>query len=164
MACAHRPVYFGMEHIPSEGPVLLVGNHTIIGFLDMPLTVHEIWRQRGRVMRGMADTAHFWVPVWRDVITRLGGVVGTRANCHRLLTEGEAVLTYPGGGREVAKRKGEKYQLICKQSPGGGALCLRYAAADASACGPVLSRVYVRSAPVLRVTARSAARRALSPR
>jgi 1-acyl-sn-glycerol-3-phosphate acyltransferase len=35
-----------------------------------------------------------------------------------LLAAGEAVLVYPGGGREVAKRKGEAYHLIWKQRVG----------------------------------------------
>jgi 1-acyl-sn-glycerol-3-phosphate acyltransferase len=38
----------------------------------------------------------------------------TPRNCFNLLKAGEPVLLYPGGGREVAKRKGEKYKLLWK--------------------------------------------------
>lgn len=113
-----RPRYVGLENVPREGAVLLVGNHTLFGLLDLPLMVEEIHRERGRWARGLAEHTHFLVPGWRDLLMRAGAVRGTRANCRALLAAGEAVLVYPGGGREVAKRKGEKYQLIWKQRLG----------------------------------------------
>lgn len=112
------PWFHGLENIPADGPVLLVGNHSTYAFVDMPLMFEEIHRVRGRFVRGLADHAHFVVPGWRDVLTRGGAVRGTRENCRVLLGAGEAVLVYPGGGREVAKRKGEKYQLLWKQRTG----------------------------------------------
>ena len=33
-----RPRLYGVEHLPAEGS-LLVGNHTIYGFLDLPVMV-----------------------------------------------------------------------------------------------------------------------------
>jgi hypothetical protein len=39
------------------------------------------------------------------------------------------VLVYPGGGREVAKRKGEKYQLLWKERVGFARLAIEAAAA-----------------------------------
>jgi 1-acyl-sn-glycerol-3-phosphate acyltransferase len=112
------PRFYGLDRIGADGAVLLVGNHTVFGMLDMPLMLGEIHRATGRFVRGMADHAHFAVPVWRDVLMRQGGVRGTRENCRALLAAGEAVLVYPGGGREVAKRKGEKYQLLWKERVG----------------------------------------------
>jgi 1-acyl-sn-glycerol-3-phosphate acyltransferase len=112
------PVFFGLEHVPDDGPVVLVGNHSIFGLLDLPLMIDGIRRERGRFVRGLADHAHFAVPAWRDMLVRFGAVRGTRDNCRALLAAGEAVLVYPGGGREVAKRKGEAYQLIWKQRMG----------------------------------------------
>jgi len=118
------PRFYGLEHIPTDGPVLLVGNHTIFGFLDMPLMLEEIHRLRGRFVRGLAEHAHFTVPAWRDLLTHAGAVRGTRENTRALLAAGEAVLVYPGGGREVAKRKGEKYRLIWKQRTGFARLAI----------------------------------------
>lgn len=119
-----EPQYYGLERIPADGAVLLVGNHTVYGGLDMALMFGEIYRKTGRFVRGLADHVHFAVPGWRDVLVRQGGVRGTRENCRALLGAGEAVLVYPGGGREVAKRKGEKYQLIWKQRTGFARLAI----------------------------------------
>jgi 1-acyl-sn-glycerol-3-phosphate acyltransferase len=104
--------------------VLLVGNHTLFGLLDLPLMVDQIRRERGRFVRGLADHAHFAVPAWRELLLRFGAVRGTRENCRALLAGGEAVLVYPGGGREVAKRKGEAYRLIWKQRLGFARLAI----------------------------------------
>jgi 1-acyl-sn-glycerol-3-phosphate acyltransferase len=112
------PQFLGLENIPAEGPFVLVGNHTIFGLLDLPLMVDGIARERGRFVRGLAEHAHFAVPGHRDLLRHFGAVRGTRENCRALLAAGEAVLVYPGGGREVAKRKGEAYTLIWKQRMG----------------------------------------------
>jgi 1-acyl-sn-glycerol-3-phosphate acyltransferase len=112
------PHYTGLDNIPSEGALLLAGNHTTLGVLDAPLMVLDIHRERGRWVRGLAETAHYRVPGVGELLRRVGAVRGSRTNCRALLANGEAVLVYPGGGREVAKRKGEKYQLIWKERLG----------------------------------------------
>jgi 1-acyl-sn-glycerol-3-phosphate acyltransferase len=118
------PRFHGLHNVPADGAVLLVGNHTLFGMLDMPLMLEEIYRSRGRFVRGLAEHAHYTIPGWRDLLTRNGAVRGTRDNCRALLVAGEAVLVYPGGGREVAKRKGEKYQLIWEQRTGFARLAI----------------------------------------
>lgn len=112
------PRFYGLENIPTEGPVLLVGNHTIFGMVDASLMALEIIERTGRVPRGLAEHAHYALPGWRDMLTWGGAVRGTRDNCRALFAAGEMVLVYPGGGREVAKRKGEKYRLIWKERMG----------------------------------------------
>jgi 1-acyl-sn-glycerol-3-phosphate acyltransferase len=52
------------------------------------------------------------------------GARGTRENCRRLFAAGEAVLVFPGGGREVMKH--EPYQLICKQRIGFAHLAIQH--------------------------------------
>lgn len=114
----HSPRCEGIENVPKRGAFLLAGNHTIYGVLDVPLMVAEIHGQRDRFPRGMADHAHYAVPLWRDLLGRFGAVRGTRENCAELLEAGEGVLVYPGGGREVMKRKDEAYKLIWKERLG----------------------------------------------
>jgi 1-acyl-sn-glycerol-3-phosphate acyltransferase len=64
------------------------------------------------------------IPGWRDLLVATGAVDGTPENCARLLAAGEAVLVFPGGGREVAKRRGEKYQLLWRERLGFARLAL----------------------------------------
>jgi 1-acyl-sn-glycerol-3-phosphate acyltransferase len=120
------PVSFGAEHVPRRGPVLLAGNHTIYGVLDVPMLALELYEKTGRVVRGLGDHFHFDLPIWRDVVKRVGAVRGTRENCARLLDEGEAVLVFPGGGREVMKRRGEKYRLVWKERVGFARLAIEH--------------------------------------
>lgn len=112
------PTFYGIEKIDSSRPVLLVGNHTIFGVLDVPLLIAEIYKQQGILVRSLADHAHYDVPVWRRILDATGAVEGTRENCRRLMQNGEHVLVFPGGAREVSKRKGEQYQLTWKQRLG----------------------------------------------
>ncbi|GGK41585.1 lysophospholipid acyltransferase family protein [Nocardia camponoti] len=104
------PRFFGLDNIPAEGPVLLVANHNLLGGIDAPLLFPEILRERGRLIRGLAEHV-LMVPVVRDILHRYGSVRGTRGNCLTLLERGEAVIVFPGGGREAIRRKGEKYVL-----------------------------------------------------
>lgn len=120
------PVSFGIEHVPRRGAVLLAGNHTIYGVLDVPMLALELYEKTGRVVRALGDHFHFDLPIWRDVVERVGAVRGTRENCARLLDEGEAVLVFPGGGREVMKRKGEKYRLVWKERVGFARIAIEH--------------------------------------
>ncbi|MEU7766176.1 lysophospholipid acyltransferase family protein [Nocardia sp. NPDC049190] len=105
------PRFYGLENIPADGPVLLVGNHTLMGGIDAPLLLPEVLRRRGRLIRGLAENVLINVPVLRHVLHYCGAVRGTRGNCLALLRRGEAVMVFPGGGREAVRRKNEKYLL-----------------------------------------------------
>jgi 1-acyl-sn-glycerol-3-phosphate acyltransferase len=91
------PRFFGLEHVPREGPMLLVGNHTVFGLVDLPLMLIGLYEARGTYARGLADHAHFKVPLWGEFLARFGAVDGTRENARRLLADPEAVLVLPGG-------------------------------------------------------------------
>ncbi|WP_228002092.1 lysophospholipid acyltransferase family protein [Nocardia australiensis] len=105
------PRFYGLENIPTEGPVLLVGNHNLMGGIDAPLLLPEILRRRGRLIRGLAENVLIAVPGLRDILHHFGAVRGSRSNCLALLARGEAVIVFPGGGREAVRRKNEKYAL-----------------------------------------------------
>lgn len=104
------PKFYGLDNIPAEGPVLIVANHNLLGGIDAPLLLPEILRERGRLVRGLAEHV-LMVPGVRDFLHHFGAVRGTRSNCLALLERGEAVVVFPGGGREAIRRKGEKYVL-----------------------------------------------------
>jgi len=120
------PVSLGTEHVPREGAVLLTGNHSIYGLLDIPMLGLEVYEKTGRVVRGLADHNHFALPIWRDLLVRVGAVRGTREGCARLFEAGEAVLVFPGGGREVMKHKHEQYQLVWKERIGFARLAIEH--------------------------------------
>jgi 1-acyl-sn-glycerol-3-phosphate acyltransferase len=107
-----RPLLLDVENVPSKGPFMLVGNHQLLGMQDLPSLVRGLERARGVRVRGMADRFHFSLPLWRSYLTRAGAVPGTRENCAALLAAGEPVLVFPGGAREVYKRRGQRYELL----------------------------------------------------
>src|SRR5512144_2637637 len=112
------PRFTGLEHVPTDRPVLAVANHTLMGVLDVPLLVIGLHDLKGVFLRALGDHLHFQVPLWRDLLIRFGTVEGTRENCHALMRAGESILVFPGGGREVFKHHGEKYRLIWKERAG----------------------------------------------
>lgn len=105
------PRFYGLERLPAEPPLLFVGNHTLMAAYDVPFLALLVWDRYGKFVRGLSDHLHFRVPLWRDFMTYFGAVAGTRQTCGRLMQQGEVLLTFPGGGREVAKGRGEQYQL-----------------------------------------------------
>ncbi len=120
------PLFVGVENVPTDRPFLLVGNHTLMGVLDIPLMLLGLHERTGLMVRALGDHLHFQVPLWRDVLTRFGAVDGTRDNCSALMRAGESVLVFPGGGREVFKHKGEQYHLIWKNRIGFAALAIKH--------------------------------------
>jgi 1-acyl-sn-glycerol-3-phosphate acyltransferase len=119
-----KPKVFGIENVPKKR-ALLVGNHNTLGMIDAPLLVAELW-ERGRMVRGLGDHAHFKVPGWRDALTKTGVVEGTREVTSELMRRGELVMVFPGGAREVNKRKNERYKLVWKNRLGFARLAIQH--------------------------------------
>jgi 1-acyl-sn-glycerol-3-phosphate acyltransferase len=120
------PVFDGMEDVPDSRPLLFVGNHTLYGIFDIPFLFAELYERKGIFLRSLGDHGHFKVPGWRTFLSMFGTVDGTRETCARLMREGECILVFPGGGREVAKRKGERYKLIWKNRLGFARLAIEH--------------------------------------
>eukprot|EP00850_Spirogloea_muscicola_P014598 SM000106S13946 [mRNA] locus=s106:105862:111881:+ [translate_table: standard] len=121
-----RPQFSGLENVPThERPLLFVGNHTIFGIYDMPLMLMELQKRKGLTLRGLADPLH-WATPFGAILASYGAVMASPRNCFKLLQEGECVLLYPGGGKEVAKRKGQKYKLLWKEQTDFVRLAMRF--------------------------------------
>jgi len=120
------PRFFGLDKLDPSKPTLMVGNHTIFGVVDVPLLLAQIYHERGIHVRVLADHQHFDIPGWRKMVDITGGVEGTRENCAELMERGEHVLVFPGGAREVSKRKGEQYQLTWKRRTGFCSMAIQY--------------------------------------
>src|SRR5919202_2951220 len=101
-------VYFraevaGMERIPEEGPVLLVGNHsggTMIA--DTFVFAQSFYDHFGphRLFHQLAHDLVFKVPGLRTWVQRYGTVPASPENMSRALERDAALLVYPGGDVE----------------------------------------------------------------
>lgn len=120
------PSFHGIEHLRPRRGSLFVGNHTIYGLLDIPLFQAGVYNQSGIWLRGLADHLHYAVPAWARYLESFGAIRGTRDNCSLAMEQGENILVFPGGGREVMKRKGEKYELIWKERLGFVSLAVKH--------------------------------------
>ena len=120
-----QPKLYGVENLPTDGS-LLVGNHTIYGFLDLPFMMAEIWKRRRIAIRGLGEHAHYAVPIWRDLLGLGGMVRGTRENVRALMRARQTILVFPGGAREVNKQRGQRYQLLWRERVGFARLAIEY--------------------------------------
>ncbi|KAJ9562571.1 hypothetical protein OSB04_007731 [Centaurea solstitialis] len=110
-----------LSGIPSQGPVLFVGYHNMLGLEVAPM-IRRFLVERNIVVRGVAHPMLFKKPsVGRiimpdlatfDVARVLGAVPVSASNLYKLFSMKSHVLLYPGGVREALHRKGEEYKLI----------------------------------------------------
>ncbi len=92
----------GLEKVPREGPVMLVGNHSGGALAPDVAALLAAWfREREAPLTGLAFDAAFAVPVLGSVLRRLGLLPASPLNAARVLRRGEALLVYPGGAHEV---------------------------------------------------------------
>ena len=104
---------FGVEHVPAEGRVLLVSNHSgqlpFDGLMIGAAMVLD--RDPPRMVRAMVER---WIPRLPWVSTffvRAGQILGTPDNCRRLLVRDEAILVFPEGIRGISKTFNKRYSL-----------------------------------------------------
>ena len=98
-----RPKVRGLEHIPAEGPVLLVGNHsggTMI--IDTFVFSFAFYRYFGpeRRFHQLAHDLAVKFPGLSALIRGYGTVPASHKYAERALEAGAAVLVYPGGDFE----------------------------------------------------------------
>jgi 1-acyl-sn-glycerol-3-phosphate acyltransferase len=106
------PQFYGLDELDVSKPALYVSNHTILGVFDGYPFAIELYLRKGVILRALADSNHWYIPVWRDLIqNNLGVVEASRDNCHALMDRGDSVIVFPGGTREICKKKGEEYIL-----------------------------------------------------
>lgn len=106
------PQFYGLDELDVSKPAIFVSNHTILGVLDGYPFGTEIYLKKGIILRALADSNHFRIPGWRDVVTNYLGVVeASRENADALMKQGHSLVVYPGGTREICKKRGEEYIL-----------------------------------------------------
>lgn len=107
----YRPYVDGLENLPGDGRFLLVGNHTQ-GGAEALLIPYFVRREIGTRVRPLADRnfGNMRGPAG-ELFAAAGAVIGAPETARELMRHGEPILVFPGGGREIAKFKGEEYTL-----------------------------------------------------
>jgi 1-acyl-sn-glycerol-3-phosphate acyltransferase len=94
----------GLGHIPAEGPVLLVGNHSGgIHIADTFVFAQSFYDHFGpeRPFHQLAHDLVFKTPGARALVQRYGTVPASPQNMARALEMDAALLVYPGGDHET---------------------------------------------------------------
>lgn len=102
----------GLAGIPSEGPVLMVGYHMLLGIELVPL-IANIFGERNILVRGIAHPLAFVTKgsmpemflSYLDTFRIMGAVPVSASNLFKLLSSESHVLLYPGGVHEASHRK-----------------------------------------------------------
>ncbi len=103
----------GIEHVPTDGPAILVANHGGVLPVDAAMLCFDILRklEPPRIPRPVSDHFVPRLPLISTLFARCGAVSGSRANVARLLDRGELIAIWPEGVTGPAKRFRDRYQL-----------------------------------------------------
>lgn len=103
----------GLEHIPAQGRVLIIGNHS--GQLPMDgllIGYALLTNPHGpRAARAMIERFFPTVPFLGNLLNSLGAVIGDPLNCAKMLDADEAIIVFPEGVRGSGKPYRKRYQL-----------------------------------------------------
>ena len=118
ITCCHHYVR-GLANLPADGRFLLVGNHTLFSMAEVVLIPYFVRTAIGTRVRPLADRQFARMTgIQAALVTAYGAVIGTPAAARRLMDEGESVLVFPGGAREISKYRGEEYTLSWQNRDG----------------------------------------------
>lgn len=115
----HRVEVEGIEHIPGEGPALIISNHSGMFPMDAAMIICSVMleAEQPRLVRSMVDRFVPSLPFVSSLFTRVGQVVGAPGNAELMLRRGELVLIFPEGARGTGKTFDRRYRLE-RFSPG----------------------------------------------
>ena len=103
----------GLQHIPEEGPVLLVGNHSGGNVTPDTHVFTLAFSTYFGVERRFHQLAHNLVlsMPWLASLRRYGTVAATPENAEKALDTGAALLVYPGGDYEAHRPSWESSRV-----------------------------------------------------
>jgi 1-acyl-sn-glycerol-3-phosphate acyltransferase len=103
----------GLEHVPDEGPALVVGNHAgTLPFDAMMVTLALLDEHPAhRSLRVLAADLAFTLPVVAPLARKSGNTLACAEDAERLLEAGELVGVFPEGYKGLGKPFRERYRL-----------------------------------------------------
>lgn len=103
----------GLENLPSEGPALVVANHSGTVAVDAVMTAVVIAdrHREKRILRLLGADFVYATPFLQDIARRSGGTVACHEDAERLLTTGNLVGVYPEGFKGIGKPFSQRYRL-----------------------------------------------------
>jgi 1-acyl-sn-glycerol-3-phosphate acyltransferase len=108
-----RTEVYGVEHLPTDGGGLVVGNHSGTLALDA-LMLSVAIRDRtpgGRHLRLLGADLVFRVPFLSELARKSGATVACNPDAERLMTQGDLVGVFPEGFKGIGKRFADRYKL-----------------------------------------------------
>ena len=108
-----RTEVFGVEHLPEEGPGLVVANHAGTVALDalvLAAVLHD-HHPTHRYLRLLGADLVFRMPVISELVRKTGGTMACNPDAERLLRQGELVGVFPEGFKGVGKHYTDRYKL-----------------------------------------------------
>ncbi len=108
-----RATWKGLEHVPSSGPALLVGNHAGSIPIDALVVRFGLFDEHPahRHLRLLAADLAFRWPYVGPLARKLGATLAGEEDAHRLLSAGELVGVFPEGYKGVGKGYRNRYRL-----------------------------------------------------
>jgi 1-acyl-sn-glycerol-3-phosphate acyltransferase len=105
---------YGVEHIPSKGAGMLIGNHSGSLPVDGGMVIASLFYDLDppRHTHGMVEKfAQYWpfVSAW---FSRVGQLPGLPDHAKRLLRDGRILMVFPEGARGTGKLYKDRYQLV----------------------------------------------------
>ncbi|HEU5055242.1 MAG TPA: lysophospholipid acyltransferase family protein [Kofleriaceae bacterium] len=118
----------GVEHVPATGPVLLVGNHSggllpSEGFFTA-LAIHDHFGP-DRAVYALAHDFLFEDDTLRRYAARLGMLRAGHESAHRVFTDGQCVLVYPGSDFDTFRTFRDRGKVVLGGRMGFLRLALR---------------------------------------
>lgn len=103
----------GVEHVPVDGPALVVGNHSGTVALDaliLSAALHDK-HPAHRYLRLLGADLVFRMPVVSELARKTGGTVACNPDAERLLGGGDLVGVFPEGFKGIGKLYADRYKL-----------------------------------------------------
>lgn len=141
LARYHRFTVQGIEHIPREGPCLVVVHHTLATY-DGFLIGAAIYEHTGRIPVGLGDDRIFQLGPLGDLARAIGIVPASPTAGEAALRAGQVLCVAPGGMWEGLRSRDQRRQSRWENRRGFARLALRTGAPIVCAACPAGDDIY----------------------